>query len=241
MSFIRFITDHKGFFWSGVSALLGIASLYLALVTWPVMTAEIQQVQGLGQSAAGPISEKSPARQTFKAKSDSFGGVGLIIATGGLSPSDGVLVSIRELEGGSSKAARGRVIARSELSPSKLTDWALTVVRFQPVRLKVGAIYAIEVTAGPVGEAYIAASKYDAYKDGELYLGGMKQPGDAAFRVYRAPTPTKLFDRIGSGEFMPLVDAKYVKLALVLFAALLGLNVLMTATSERFPFGTRDR
>ena len=160
-----------------------------------------------------------------------MGGVGLVLATGGLGPSDSVKVSIKKLENESSGAEEGRVVARSELPVSRITDWALTIFRLEEVKAKAGGVYAIDITAGPTGQLYIAASKSDAYGDGELYLAGRRQMRDAVFRVYGEPSPSKPFEGIGRGSFQPLADSRYLQLALFLCVALIGATIWISASA----------
>lgn len=207
--------------------LVGVGTLVLTLALNPPLFATVRQSEGVGQNVVGPITNDTPMRQVFRSRGDSLGGVGLVMATGGLGPSDKVRISVVEL-GSAVKngSSRGNPVVTTTLSASEIGDWALTAVRFGPRRIKPGVLYAIDVVAGPKGGVYVAATKEDAYREGALYVAGKRQPGDAAFRVYRAPSSLNPVEGVAEKErFKPLLGEAYLLALLVINFVLIGMVV----------------
>lgn len=185
----------------------------------PPLASSVRQMSR-GIQMIGPIAGEQKLLQVFTAADASLGGVGVVLGTAPLASSDEVRISILKLEDGK----RGREIAFARLRARDFGDQSLTVVRFDPISLTPGRPYAFELQIDSEQGAYAAISEEDAYDGGDLYLGGSKINGDAQFRVYKAPGTSWLEDLTG-GAYKALASSSLIKLALIAYAALLGMLV----------------
>lgn len=218
----------KRLIWSAGALIL----LSLAILLRPLAVSEINIRKGTDQYPFGPVSPRHVVRQTFKATADRMSGVGVVFDKAHLPSGGRAFVSVVDVEEKElpkpPSAWRERPLVTVEANFDGLQRNAVEVLRFSPIKVKVGKSYVLKVAVESDGQkngVFIWSTKKDRYREGSLYVNDDRAAGDMLFYIYRTFSPFDFAMKVGGGALQPLLPGYVLMILLALSVALSGLLV----------------
>lgn len=136
--------------------------------------------QNIEDTTVGEIVKGGEVEQTFLNDQNNLSGVTIKLATYARINSGSIVIGIK-------KPGSKYNIYETTFKANSIMDNQLFEFRFPPIKFSKGKVYAISIRSldGVPGDSITAYnSTGDSYKNGSLYIGGVKQEGDLMFKVF---------------------------------------------------------